>query len=82
MNKYGYVAMVVGITIISYLIMLIVIPFLNDVASTANTTMAASSNLSNYPGAAEGILAAPLWLMFVPGGICLAAIVHILRNDY
>lgn len=80
MNKYGAVVIVVAVTIILYLFMLIAIPLLSDMASTANTTMATSSNLSNYPGAAEGMLAAPLWMMFVPGGICVAVVVGILRT--
>ena len=80
MNKAGAIAIVVGTTIILYLILLVIMPFIAGIASTANTTMAASSNLSNYPGAAEGMLAAPLWLMFVPGGLCIVVVIGILRS--
>lgn len=79
MNKLGAIAIVVGTTIIVYLLLIVIMPFIAGIASTANTTMAASSNLSNYPGAAEVMLASPLWLMFVPGGLCIVVVIGILR---
>jgi len=54
--------------------------WINDLASTANTTMAATSNLSNYPGAAEGVLVAPWFLWFCPAVIGMIVIVVILKK--
>jgi len=79
MNKIGQVTLVIVAVIVLYLIMLVVMPLVSDMASTANTTMAASSNLSNYPGATEGIMAAPWVLWFVPGCIGMILIVVILK---
>ena len=80
MNKVGAVAIVVALTVALYLLMLVVMPTVWDLAVTSNATMTASSNLTHYPGAAEGLLATPLFLWFVPGGIALAVIIIILKR--
>jgi len=81
MNKMGHVAVVVGLIVVVYLLLLVVMPVITGLASTANTTMAASSNLSNYPGAAEGVLVAPWILWFVPAVIGMIFIVVILKRS-
>lgn len=80
MSKIGQVIIVTVAVFILYLIMLVVMPVLTDFASTANTTMAAGSNLTNYPGAAEGVLIAPYLLWWVPGVIGMVAVVFILKR--
>jgi len=65
---------------IAYLAMLIIMPFVSDMASTANVTMAASSNLTNYPGSAEAVLAAPWILWWVPGVIGMVLVVIVLKQ--
>lgn len=80
MNKIGQVAIVVAIVIAAYLLLLVTMPILVDFASTANTTMHAGSNMTNYPGTAEGVVAAPWALFFVPGVIGIFAIVVILKK--
>ena len=81
MNKIGQVILVVVAVSILYLILLVIMPVLTDIASTANATMTASSNLSNYPGSAEGVVAAPWLLWFTPFGIGMIAIVVILKRS-
>ena len=80
MNKIGAVAIVCALVAGAYLFLLVAMPILTEFASTANATMTASSNLSNYPGAAEGVLAAPWIMFFVPAVIGIAAIVIILKK--
>jgi len=80
MSKIGAVIVVIVVVIIIYLLMLVVTPVLTDVASTANNTMAATSNLTNYPGAAEGVLVAPWFLWWAPGVIGMIAVVVILKK--
>lgn len=63
-----------------YILMLVVMPFMTDLASSVNTTMAASSNLTNYPGSAEGVLAAPWVLWFIPASIGMIGIVVVLKQ--
>jgi len=74
----------VGLTIlavgVSYLLITIVMPVLTDFASTANATITASSNWSDYPGAQGTLLAAPWWLYFAPAIVGGAAIVFVLRS--
>ena len=80
MKKMGYIAITVGFTIIVYLLLLITIPILVDFATTANTTMAASSNMTNYPGTSGALMSAPWVLWFVPGALCIVVVIAILRQ--
>jgi len=80
MSKIGRVILVVVGVILLYLLLLVIMPILTDFASTANTTMTASSNLTNYPGAAEGVLIAPYLLWWAPGVIGMVAVVFILKK--
>lgn len=80
MNKLGTVAMIVGFVIVAYLFLLVAMPVITDAVSTANTTMAATSNMSNYPGTQEAVLATPWVLFFVPGVIGIIAVVITLKR--
>lgn len=80
MSKLGSVGWIVGVVIVCYLLLLVFMPFLSDTATTANATMAATSNMSNYPGTSEGILAAPWVLWFVPAVGGIIALVIVLRQ--
>ena len=81
MNKLGAVLIVIGIVGACYLLLLVAMPILTDFASTANTTIAADvDDLSAYPGATSGLLAAPWVLFFVPGVIGMIVIVIICRS--
>jgi hypothetical protein len=79
-NKAIAIAISLGIMIAVYLIMMIVVPLLSDFASTANTTMSASSNMSNYPGTLEFLLSMPWILWFVPAALTVVAVIFILRQ--
>ena len=80
MNKIGAVAIVIGLTFFLYLIVLVVMPVLTDLISTANATVTAESNWANYPGSQGAFLSIPWVLWFVPGTICMIIIVMILRS--
>lgn len=80
MSKIGQVMIVVGAVIGLYLVLLIVMPILSDMASTANTTIAATSNITNYPGTTSFLLSTPWILFFAPGTIGMIAIIIILRQ--
>lgn len=81
MHKILAIAIVCGGVIIVHLLLLVVMPILADFASTANLTMTASSDLTKYPGSAEGVLVAPWVLWFVPGALGIVIIVGILRSS-
>jgi hypothetical protein len=80
MSKIAKVVVVIGLIIIVYLLMLVIMPVVVDIVETANTTINATSNLTQYPGASEGLVSVPWILWFVPGGIGLAAIIYILKQ--
>lgn len=80
MKKVGWVIVVWIGVIISYVILTAAMPAVNSLVQTANTTMAAASNMTNYPGTQDAILTAPLWLYFLPGGIGLVLTIIILKS--
>ena len=80
MNKLGGVFIILGLVAAAELLLLVTMGVVVDLAETANATMAASSNLTNYPGAAEVMIAAPWALFFVPPSIGIIAIVIYLRQ--
>ncbi|GAG82113.1 unnamed protein product [marine sediment metagenome] len=80
MNKLGHVAVVVGLVLMVYLILLITVPFLSSVAVDVASNMTADHPVAQYPGAVEGLLMAPWLLFFAPGVIGLIAVVVILKR--
>ena len=80
MGTIGAVIIVIVMVALAELFLLVIMPILTNLASTANTTMAATSNLTNYPGAAEGVLAAPWVLYFVIPVIGIVIIILLLRK--
>lgn len=81
MGKLGHVIIVIAIVSACYLIMLVVIPVVNDLIVTANATMTAdTANLSAYPGAQNFMIASPWILLWVPGTIGLVVVVLILKG--
>jgi len=80
MNKLGAIAIIVGMVIIAYLFLLVAMPVIADAVSTTNTTMAATSNMTNYPGTQEATLATPWVLFFVPGVIGIISVIITLKR--
>jgi len=80
MGKARGVFITVAFVVVVYLIMLVTMPIVSEFASTANTTAAASVNVSLQPGSTSALLAAPLVLWFVPGAIGMIVVVVILRQ--
>ena len=80
-GKVGAVIVVVIMVSLAYLILLVVIPILNTFALSANATMVATSNMSNYPGTGEFIVAIPWICFFVPACIGIGLVVVILRGE-
>ena len=61
--------------LLSFVIPNILVPF----ANTANMTMAATANMTNFPGTSETMVAAPWLLYFAPPVIGIIVIVAALR---
>ena len=72
------VIIITGGTIVAVLFITTLMPFFTQIVSTTNTTIAASSNFTNYPGSQGAILSAPFWLYFIPVIVGLIAIVQVL----
>ena len=78
MNKIGWVAVIVVLTAISYLVIMLVMPILVGVTTTVNATLAPTS--ANHPGTVEVIVATPWVMWWVPGVISMALIAGILKR--
>lgn len=68
--------------IFAYIILTASMPVIVEMANTANTSMSATSNMSDYPGMLEATLATPLVLWFVPFIIGVIVTVGILKFDW
>ena len=79
MNKFGALLILIGGVVFAYIILTAAQGAIVNIVSTANTTMAETSNMSNYPGAQQGLLAMPLVLYFIPAIIGIAGVVYVLK---
>jgi len=80
-NKIGVVITITFVVILTYLLLLVVIPnIVAPMALSANTAMDASSNMSLYPGTSGFLMSTPWILFWIPGVIGLALVVAILRT--
>lgn len=66
MNKYVSVALIVAAVVVAYMLITVLQPITVSMVESANTTISASSNLSNYPGTQAALIGWPWWLWFVP----------------
>ncbi len=79
MNKLGAVIAVLALTVAVYMIMLVTMGVFTNLVESANATITASSNLTDYPGS-QGFLVATPWIVwFVPAIISIAVIIGILK---
>lgn len=79
-NKIKLVAIIIGGVIFVYVFLLAIMPIFVDVTTTANATITASSNWTDYPGAQAVLVGAPLWIFFIPGIVGIASIVLVLKR--
>lgn len=80
MSKVKTIILTVIFTIITYLIIIIVVPWLADVTVSVNTTLAASHNMDNYPGTSPFLVSVPWILYIVPAAIATIIIVITLKR--
>ena len=80
MNKLGAVLIIIGVVIGCYLILLVTQAVVVNLVESANATITASSNLTNYPGTQGFLLSTPWIMWWVPGVIGMIVIVIILRK--
>jgi len=81
MNKVGALIVIWAFISIVYIAIAILMPTIQNVASTTATTINASSNMTNYPGTLETVQVFPLIAWFIPGGVGIAATVWMLKRE-
>jgi len=80
MSKAKSIALLVAGITICYIMLALFIKFLADTALTTNATLAAGSNMTNYPGTSGFLLSTPWVLYFVPAIIGIIWLVVILKR--
>jgi len=68
-NKILGIVVVWIVIIIAYIMIGFMMPAFNSIVETANTSLAASANMSHFPGTQETVQTSPLWIWFIPGGV-------------
>lgn len=79
-TKVKLIAIIIGGVIFCYLILTAIMPVFTDVTGTANETITASSNWTDYPGSQAALVGAPFWIYFIPGVVGIVAIVFVLKS--
>ncbi len=79
-KKIGYTIAAWLFVIFAYVILASSYTGLVDITTEAADTMAATSNMSNYPGTYEAVSAFPVYVWFIPGGVGLIATVVFLKQ--
>lgn len=81
MSKAKQVILVIAGVVMLYIIVSVFIVFLSDTSVSVNAELAATTNLSNYSGLSEFLLASP-WIMYVaPAVVGIIAIIGILKGE-
>lgn len=80
MKKIGMIVLVLIMVVVAYMFLTLIQPTIVAINTSVNTTLAASSNMSNYPGAADVVIGWPLWAYFIPAILGGVAVVGILRS--
>ena len=80
MGKIWQVILIVSGVSMLYLLMLVIMPVVSSLASTANTTAAASVNVSLQPGSTSFLLSIPWICWWIPGTIGGIAVVAVLKQ--
>lgn len=81
LKKIFWIGVVWVAVIFTYIIMTAAMPAFLSIIETTNTTLTATSNMSNYPGLQDSIESAPLWLYLIPAGIGGIITVIILKRS-
>ena len=79
-KKIMYSALIIIGVVGAYIIMLATQSTYNELISTANTSISATSNMSNYPGTLDFINSSPFWIWFIPGGVGTVALIVMLKT--
>lgn len=81
MNKAKAIFITIALIIICNLVLLVTIPgVVVPVIESANATMAATSNMSNYPGTSDFMVASPWLAYLMVNAIGVIVVIMILRR--
>lgn len=75
-NKAVALIMIWVFVIVAYLFIAVFMPAGRELVSEASTELAASANMSNFPGTQEAVDSSPVWIWALPGlvGVIFTAV--------
>ena len=79
-GKIGWVLGIWAAILVVYVVMTASMPGINSLVQTANETLVATSNMSNYPGLQDTVESSPLWLYVIPAAVGGIATVVVLKR--
>lgn len=79
-SKIIYLAFIWCAIIVAYIFLAAVMPAMNEIISTANASLVASANMSNFPGTQEAVETAPVWLWAIPGIVGVVSTAILLKR--
>jgi len=79
-KKVGEVFLICVFITFAYMLLILFQPITNSFVQSANATISASSNWSNYAGAQEVLVGWPFWLWMIPGALGVICTVLVLKG--
>lgn len=80
LKKLFLVSLILAGIVTAYIVMLATQGATNSIIASVNSTLVATSNMTNYPGTQAFIESFPLWQWFIPAIVGLVAIVVVLKT--
>ena len=80
-NKFVSLGVVWLFVIVAYLILAVTMPAGRELVSQAATDLAASANMSNFPGTQGFVESSPVWIWFIPGLVGIIITVVTLKKS-
>jgi len=81
MNKIKTVAYIIGAVIVCYVLMIAVMPFVQELAFSVADDIELAHDMTQYVAADSGLRIVPWLLWFLPGVIGIVALVLTLRRE-
>jgi len=69
------------LTVFVYIILAVCMPAINELVGVSSAALDASANMTQFPGAKEGVETFPVYVWFLPGFAGIVTTVIVLKKD-
>ena len=80
-NKIVAFGIIWILVIFAYIILAVTMPAINDLVGVSSAALDASANMTQFPGAKEGVETFPVYVWFLPGFAGIVTTVIVLKKD-